>query len=287
MSKQGYPESLDCWLKDFPRYIKVIFGPGMDLVDGPWGNGSTVLLERIGFDTPDTTPTVGVPQPNVKVTYSDNGTDSDWIFKIGFYGWGTFFATIPGTNYYILTEKFLEFESIYFSKKKFKYLEVFETQIGEGVSIPNVDIPVEIIDNPPSDPGNETEGGGSSDGTTNLDALDHSLLAWNLVRAYQGILDINNIQSIQVSKYRANSLDVTGWRQLQGTTGYNGQTVEFWTNSGTLKVTFSTVQVQCEEVDLETGWEDCTYTTFITDAFTWTSLKVNGLEKLSTLLSRA
>ena len=94
MSKHGYPESLNCWLRDYPRFIKVIFGPEMENLDGPWGNGSVVYLERIGFDAPDTSPTIGVAPPDVKVTYSDNGTDVDWVFKIGMYGWGSFFECL-------------------------------------------------------------------------------------------------------------------------------------------------------------------------------------------------
>jgi len=290
MAKQEYPESLNCWLRNFPRYIKVTLGAFISELGGPWSNGSVLLLERIGFDAPDTSPVVGEVPPDVKVSYSDNGTDSGWIFKIAMYGWGTFFATLAGDNYYVLTEKLIEFESSYFSLKKFRHREVFETQIDEGVSIPNVDVPVEIIDDPPVDDdeeGGDDEGGGSSTGTTNLDSLDHSLLAWNLVRAYQSELEINYIETISVTKYRANSLDVTGWRQLNGSTSYNGQKVEFWINAGILKVTFSTTTIECEDFVIGEGWQDCTYGTMITDAFTWTSLRVNNIEKLSLLLARA
>ena len=54
MTKEGYPESLNCWLKGYPQYIRVTFGPSFESLDGPWGNGSTALLGRIGYDAIDT-----------------------------------------------------------------------------------------------------------------------------------------------------------------------------------------------------------------------------------------
>jgi hypothetical protein len=288
MSKRVYPESLDCWLKNFPRYIKIICGPAMANLGGPWVNGSVLLLERIGFDTPNTSPIVGVTQPDVKVTYSDNGTDSGWIFKIGFYGWGTFFATIPGSYYYVLTEKFLEFESNYFSKINFRHREVFETQIDEGVSIPNVTVPITIIDNPPIDPGSGSSGGGSSSGTDNLDLLDHALLATNLINCYWNFWGINYLGSVTVTKHRAATLDVIGLRELIcARTTYNQLIVQFWLGAGFLKVTFGSIAIECDTFNFGDGFEDCSYTSFVSDSFTWTDLILNGIDKMSILLQRA
>ena len=110
MFKEGYPASLNCWLRNYPRYIKVTFGPEMDNLDGPWGNGSTILLERTGFDSPDTNPVVGEIPPDVKVNYTDTGSETSWIFRISMYGWGTFFSNHSGSNYFVNIEKYLEFK---------------------------------------------------------------------------------------------------------------------------------------------------------------------------------
>jgi hypothetical protein len=287
MAKLEYPESLNCWLKNFPPYIKVTFGPEMENLSGPWGNGSVVLLARIGFSAVDTNPVEGEIPPDVKVTYSDNGSNIGWVFKMGMYGWGNFFATIEGTNYYVLTEKLLEFESTYFTQvKKFLHREVFETQISEITEIPNVDIPVERIDDPPpsDDDGGDgdgggDDGGGTGQGTVDLDALDHSLLTTNLIQAYWGAWGVNNVYGVEVAKYRAPSsvygtLEDEGWRQLEGSTFYNNLTVDFWTKWGILLVTFSNSTIICDGFNFEDGYLDCEYSLGITDYFIWTSLRI-------------
>ena len=134
MAKQGYPESLNCWLRDYPKYIKVTFGEKAEYLDGPWSNGSVIFLERIGIDPPDTDPVGGEIPPDIKVTYSDNGTDSGWIFKMGMYGWGTFFTTTD-PNYYIDLEKFLEIDSDYANVKKFRDRTVTLTQIPKSIAL--------------------------------------------------------------------------------------------------------------------------------------------------------
>jgi hypothetical protein len=286
MAKEGYPASLNCWLKNFPRYIKITFGPEMENLDGPWGNSSVLLLERIGFDTPDTNPVEDEIPPDVKVTYSNNGTDEGWIFKSGMYGWGTFFATVEDDNYFILLEKWFEFESTYFDIVRFVHREVQETQIPKTESIPNVEVPVELIEDPPpeEDPPGEEPPGIAVD----LDTIDHAIFAYNLVQAYWHIWNIDNLVSISVQATRTLDLDMNDYRLLSGNTGYFPYTIFFWTSGfGYLKVAFYQLDANCPDIWMGNPPEGCDFEQQITDAFFWTSLKINSIEKLPDLIRRA
>jgi hypothetical protein len=285
MSKQGYPESLNCWLRDYPRFIKVIFGSEMGNLDGPWGDGSIILLEKESIDVPDTSPVTDEVPPDIKVTYTDTGTDVDWIFKIAMYGWGTFFATTEGLNYYVDLEKLLEFESIYFDLKKFRYRSVVETQIAKTESIPEVNIPEEIIYNPPD--GNPPP---SPPPDQQVPVTDYwGAVARTLVNYYnkppKNIFNVNSINSISVSATKTSNLSPVG-RQVGPTTTCSGnQLVEFWVFGNQLKILISSITYTCEDFNLGEPM-DCTYSSYVSDAYFWNNLILNGSNRLPEFLRR-
>lgn len=281
MTKQGYPESLNCWLRDYPRFIKVTFGSEMNNLDGPWNNGSVILLERIGIDLPDTNPVVDEIPPDIKVTYSNTGTDVGWIFKIGMYGWGTFFATTGGVNYYVDLEKWLEFESTYFSKIKFRYRTVVQTQIPKTESIPSVNIPEEIIYNPPvgqpqPDPVEPTP--------TPVSNYWGSV-ALTLINYYWSFWNINTLYSHSMTVTQTSNLSPVG-RQIGPVTDCAGQTAEFWVFGGVIKILLYSIAYECEGF-LSGEPVDCTYSSYVSSAYNITSLIINGVNRLPDLIRRA
>lgn len=284
MTKQGYPESLNCWLRDYPRYIKVTFGSEMGNLDGPWDNGSVILLERIGFDPPDTSPVVDEVPPDIKVTYSDNGTDVGWIFKMGMYGWGTFFATIAGANYYVGLEKSLEFESTYFNLKRFRYKEVVETEISKTIEIPSVTVPVEVIYNPP--PGEPPPGYVPPPGrvpppvTIYWDSLARTLVAY-----YSTLLNLDPTYTVSATVASFSNLNKIG-RQIGPITSAGGSTVEYWIGDGKILIYLINITIDCESWTQDEGFTDCTYSSYVSSAYYFTSIIVNGTNRLLELLRR-
>jgi hypothetical protein len=284
MAKEGYPESLNCWLENFPKYIQITFGLLMGDLNSPWGNGSILNLIRIGFDTPDSNPVPGEVPPDIKVTYSDTGTDSDWIFKIAMYGWGTFFATTADDNYFIILEKWVEFESTYFDQKQFRHRMIVETGISKEISIPNVEVPIEIIwvpppevDDPPPPP---------VVGDPTIDYGDfHDSWARTLINYYWSLWGITSIISISVN-HQSISTNISGFRQLAPTTGCAGGTVEWWTNGNILKVLVWSVTMYCDFTEFGFNPSNCTYDRVISEAYQWTSIYLNGQNILPTLLRR-
>jgi hypothetical protein len=279
MSKQVYPTSLNCWLRDYPKFIKIIFGSEMDNLDGPWNNGSIILLERIGIDSPDTTPVVDEIPPDIKVTYSDNGTDSDWIFKISVYGWGTFFATPVGSNYYVDLEKFFEFESIYFDKITFRYRTVQDTQIAKTETIPSVIIPEEIFYAPPPNlpapnPISPIETESYWDSIAGI-LIEYYWWIWNLNRPY----------SVSVISRETPSFYISG-RQIEPKISTNNNWIDFYISGGKLKLIVSRISIECEDFLIGEP-SDCTYSLDIVEAYWWDQLLINGVDRLPDLIRRA
>lgn len=283
MAKLGYPESLNCWLKGYPEHIRVTFGPEMENLDGPWSNGSKIDLIRIGFDAPDTSPVQGEVPPDVKVTYSDNGTDVGWIFKMGMYGWGTFFAKVTEDNYFILLEKWIEFESTYFSKKQFRHREAKLTEIPKTESIPLVEIPVEQIEDPPDipEPDDPPE-------ITDPSPTQDQYLVLNLIESYWWIWNIDTLDSYSTTYTATDDFSIEGYRKLNASSAAYGNVAEFYTNGFQIKILFIGTTINCP--DFQIGSDpigDCTYTTEIRSAAIMDTLMINGWDYLPLLIQRA
>ena len=280
MAKQGYPESLNCWLRDYPRFIKVTFGPEMENLDGPWGNGSVVLLERIGFDAIDTSPVTDEVPPDIKVTYSNNGTDVDWIFKMGMYGWGSFFADTEQPNYYVDLEKFLEFESTSFSLKKFRSRTTVGTQILKSVEIPSVVVPKKVIYVPPI---GETPPDPviPPSITTYWDSLARTLVAY-----YSTMLNLNATYTVTATVNRTYNLNPLGRQVGPIASCANGQSVEYYFFDNKITMYFKSISYHCEEYTFGEGFVNCTYDFSVSDAYYFTTIYVDGWNRLPDLIRR-
>lgn len=283
MSKLGYPASLNCWLSSYPENIRVTFGPEMENLAGPWANGSKIDLIRIGFDAPDTSPVEDEVPPDVKVTYSDNGTDVGWVFKMGMYGWGTFFAKAAEDNYFILLEKWLEFESTYFEIKKFRHREAKLTEIPKTESIPLVEVPVSWIPDPPDIPDPETP-----PVVTDPNPTQDQSLVLNLITSYWWIWNIDTLDTWSTTYSATADLSVDGYRQLAGSAGAYGSIAEFWTNGREVKIVFISTTITCPDFQIgEDPIGDCTYSTQISSAAIMETLIINGWDYLPLLIQRA
>ncbi len=282
MSKEGYPASLNCWLKDFPQYIKITFGLDMGNLNGPWRSGSTINLIRIGFDSIDTSPVETEVSDNVKVYYSDTGTDEGWIFKIAMYGWGTFFAKLDEPFYFILLEKFVEFESTYFDLKYFRYREVKTTRILTLTPIPLVVVPIRLVEEATDDPAPITP----VPPVTGNPQTNDSMIA-NLIRAYWWVWNIDVLESSSIS-YTVTNIYFKGYRKLAGDGHCYGDTAEFMTNGNQLKIRFIGVTIHCDDFILgQDPIGNCTYTDEVVGAANVNSLMINGQNRLSDLIRRA
>ena len=44
--KLTYPKTLNVWFKNYPRVLKVTCGPNITELEGPWVEGSILLLQQ-------------------------------------------------------------------------------------------------------------------------------------------------------------------------------------------------------------------------------------------------
>ena len=277
MPKRGYPESLNCWLKDFPRYLKLTCGPEMSNLAGPWSSGSVILLERIGFDDPDTSPVTDEVPPNIKVSYSDNGTDVGWIFKISMWGWATFVVPSTLSNYIILKENYFSIESTYFDTIEFRRVSFHETQIPKATSIASVTVPEKIIHVPSSVP---------SDPPTPKDPIPSAYGPESgLITGYWNLWGESRNKSSSFVGSETLDLSVSGFRQLDAAGSWGGYLIKYYVSGSTLKVTYSIVTVTdtgCVDIP-----ENCSFDSEVIYAEIWTALYVNGVDRIDTLLEQA
>jgi len=278
MTKLAYPVSLNCWLRDYPRLIKITFGPSMDDLDGPWTDGSVIYLERIGFDNPDTSPVAGEVPLDVKVAYSDNGTDTNWIFKISMFGWGTFFSKSANPNYFVSLEKWIEFESTYFDLVKFRLQTVVETQIPKATTIPNIPVPVEVIYDPP--PGEPPPVPVIPPNVE--DAWDST--ARTLVTYYKTLLNLDTIQTVSATVSQTAGTGTIG-RQIGPVSSCAGQTCEFWIFGNQIFIVLYSLSYNCEDF-LVGEPMDCEYSAEVSSVYTFNSIIVNGYNRLQDLVNR-
>jgi len=156
--KTFYPRTLNCWLKNFPPTIMITCGPNITELEGPWINGSQVILAQ----TPTSKVHQGIYEINAAVPayqarYSTTGFDTDaWTMYLKMFGWGTFFAVSGDANYWLRLEKYFEIISSYTTKTiSFSIEKNIYTGISKAIEVPGLYIPVPPVYNTVTTPGQD------------------------------------------------------------------------------------------------------------------------------------
>lgn len=134
--KFEYSQSVNNWFKDFPRTFKLVCGPSITELGGPWTAGSRIILAQTPLSkVHDGTYATGCHLPDYKIIYSDTGLDDDFKIKYIEYGWGSFLKS-DGANYFLLVEKYCELISGYNGVTKvFQLTKTTTTQIPKTQSL--------------------------------------------------------------------------------------------------------------------------------------------------------
>jgi hypothetical protein len=195
--KQRYPKSLNCWLRDYPKAIKITLGREAPSLGGPWEHGSIVYLRETPLhkDWQGTIPTSSNILPILASIYSDTGSDDFYNLKVEMEGFGTFhYGEAP--NFWLEIERLFRIYSGYNGKVfSFHSLETVYTGIPKTLSIPNIytpPIPPPIFKSPPPPPPIEPPPGpivippGPIEWPiyTHPDSINHNIFALKLIIAY-------------------------------------------------------------------------------------------------------
>lgn len=158
-----FPSSLNCWLKDYPRAIKITCGPAISLLEGPWVAGQEVYL----FATPMSKQwDPSIPQYSIEnlgslqAIYTDTAMDDYYTLKLTMEGYGSFLYDENVANYWLAKEILFKIKSHYNGKTfSFHHLDDIYTMIPNTVEIYGIDVPEQdpiYVDPDPDDGDNDT-----------------------------------------------------------------------------------------------------------------------------------
>jgi hypothetical protein len=164
--KSTYPESLNMWLKDFPKSFQLVCGKKFNDLPGPWQHGSRINFAATPLSKQDQGDYANGEQlPIKRAIYTNTGDEDTWDIRVNMYGHGTFYALAGEPYYFMQAEKYFLIESVYFDPVQFFHNEVHITEISTDIPIPDVYVPADPPedrperdpDKPPADPPKDPE----------------------------------------------------------------------------------------------------------------------------------
>ena len=291
--KQNYPNSYNMWLRNYPRMLRVTFGPSVSLLEGPWVNGQQLILTATMLSKKQEERANKI---YLRAIYTDTGEEHPFAIKMIMDGWGTFIYDDNVDNYWLVTEKMFRINSAYNGKTfSFHRMADIYTQVSKSIEIPYLTVPSKapVVIEPPTPPEEEENPSPSpGDGTTLLPPteINHNIFARYLLQNYASKaippFTFYSNGTISVTKQVGDTLSIEAFINLYeaGCTYRSAQSYygDYWVNIFEIYGIMYVVFLRNTGPDIVFDGSPQYSVEYV---FRWTSIKLNNVERINNIIN--